>query len=199
MYIFIRLLGGVELINNIDPDKFSTLLDYVYENLKPNVFQKELSDNNKEISLEDLEKLIGIDNAAFIYLIKTSSYILKRSLVFVQKPTKLHSALKEKLNICDANVECFVKLWIRATKPILNNLESPTVGTKEMTNVAWKLKVELSSDKQLKQKYALGELQIFKNDENTINLEMNHEELYNFYNQMENIQLELDNLKKISQ
>lgn len=146
--------------------------------------------------MEELEKSIGLPNEQFALLAKTISYILKRSLIFVMKPTKLQTELKEILKLNENKIEIFMKTWISSTKPILDNLEGSDGVSKELENISWKLKVQLSSSAMKKEKTVLGQVQLKTTEQDPINLEMNHEEVLDFFNQLENIQTELDLLKK---
>lgn len=146
--------------------------------------------------MEELEKSIGLPNEQFALLAKTISYILKRSLIFVMKPTKLQTELKEILKLNENKIEIFMKTWILSTKPILDNLEGSDGVSKELEDISWKLKVQLSSSAMKKEKTVLGQVQLKTTEQDPINLEMNHEEVLDFFNQLENIQTELDLLKK---
>lgn len=146
--------------------------------------------------LEELEKLVRIDRTDFLLLIKTLSYILKRASTFIMKPTKLQQELKEKLNLQDNKIDVILKLWIKNMKPIFDNLEIDESGkSNELENVGWKLKVQLSSEAQQKEKTPIAQLQLVTTVGDPINLEVNHTELLSLYNQLESIQSELDSLR----
>lgn len=147
--------------------------------------------------MEELEKSIGLPNEQFALLAKTISYILKRSLIFIMKPTKLQTELKDVLKLNENKIEIFMKTWISSTKPILDNLEFNDGISNELEDISWKLKVQLSSSALKKEKTVLGQVQLNTTEKEPINLEMNHEEVLDFFNQLENIQTELDLLKKL--
>lgn len=151
-----------------------------------------------------LEKLVNIERADFLLLIKTLSYILKRASTFIMKPTKLQSELKEKLQLQDSKIDVIMKLWIQNMKPILDNLENKDEPGQcnQLEHIGWKLKLQLSSEPQQKEKIPIAQLQLHTSVDNVnsrsgepINLEMNHAELLDLYNQIENIQTEIDTLR----
>lgn len=151
-----------------------------------------------------LEQLVQIDRADFLLLIKTLSYILKRASMFIMKPTKLQSELKEKLQLYDSKIDVIMKLWIKNMKPILDNLENKDEPgqSNQLEHVGWKLKLQLSSEPQQKEKIPIAQLQLHTSDDNVnsrsgepINFEMNHAEVLELYNQIDAIQNELDSLR----
>lgn len=151
-----------------------------------------------------LEKLVQIDRADFLLLIKTLSYILKRASTFIMKPSKLQSELKERLELDDNKIDVIMKLWLTNMKPILDNLEvkDEPGQSNQLEKIGWKMKVELASEAQQKEKKPIAQLQLHTTVDNVnsgkreaINFEMNHFEVLDMYNQMEAIQNELDSLR----
>lgn len=152
-------------------------------------------DNDDDRGLEELELLVKVERQDFLLLIKTLSYILKRASTFIMKPTKLQQELKEKLQLDNNKIDVIMKLWIKNMKPILDNLETSKNGilqSNELENVAWDLKVQLSSEPQQKEKNPIAHLQLTLTNDEHINLEVNHIELCELYNQIEGVQNELD-------
>ena len=133
---------------------------------------------------------------------------MKRASTFIMKPTKLQSELREKLQLQDSKIDVIMKLWIKTMKPILDNLENkdePGAATNnELEHVGWKLKLQLSSEPQQKEKIPIGQIQLHTSVDNVnsrsgepINFEMNHAEVLEFYNQIDAIQNELDSLRNV--
>lgn len=120
------------------------------------------------------------------------------------KPSRLQSELKEKLQLDDNKIDVIMKLWIKNMKPILDNLEvkDEPGQSNQLEKVGWKLKVQVSSEAQQKEKTPIAQIQLHTTADNVakgkrepINFEMNHMELMDMYNQMESIQHELDALR----
>lgn len=91
-------------------------------------------------------------------------------------------------------------------KPILDNLESKheTGQSNQLNDIGWKMKLQISSEAQQKEKIPLAHVQFHINDrsensrqnhDDLIDFEMNHSEVLEMYNQMEAIQNELDALR----
>lgn len=156
--------------------------------------------------LEELEHMVKVERKEFLLLIKTLSYILKRTSTFLMKPTKLQSELKEKLHLNDAKVDAIMKIWVKNMKPLMDNMQAGAAEdggeedgehgkNNELICANWELKVQLSSQAVQKQKSVLGQLQLVTSHGEPTVLEMNHTELSQFYNQLESIQNELDALR----
>lgn len=184
-----RAREGIQIINKLNNDTFATVLEYVHKNMNPS------EEEEDQDTLEELEKLVGVPRPEFLLLIKTLSYILKRTSTFLLKPTKLQQELREKLKLEDEKIDGIIRLWIKNTKPILTNLHCGSMEAKEVTDVSWKLNLQISSNCQQKERTALACLQLKTGDGNDIDMEMNHSELLQLYNQIESIQNELDNFK----
>lgn len=120
------------------------------------------------------------------------------------KPSKLQSELKERLELDDNKIDVIMKLWLKNMKPILDNLEvkDEPGQSNQLEKIGWKMKVELASEAQQKEKKPIAQLQLHTTVDNVncgkrepINFEMNHFEVLDMYNQMEVIQNELDSLR----
>ncbi|XP_064539778.1 uncharacterized protein Vlet [Drosophila montana] len=146
-----------------------------------------------EYTLEELERLVGVPRADFLLLIKTFSYILRRISTFIIKPSHLQRELRDKLQLQDeAKIDAILRLWVRQTTPMLNNLASERYESNVIEDMAWKLNVEIASHCQQREKTALAVLQLKTGAGEDINFEMTQPELQQLFNQFEHIQSELD-------
>ncbi|XP_034105993.1 uncharacterized protein LOC133848979 [Drosophila sulfurigaster albostrigata] len=146
-----------------------------------------------EYTLEELERLVGVPRADFLLLIKTFSYILRRISTFIIKPSHLQRELREKLQLQDeAKIDAILRLWVRQTTPMMNNLASERYESNVIEDMAWKLNVEIASHCQQREKTALAVLQLKTGAGEDINFEMTQPELLQLFNQFEHIQSELD-------
>ncbi|XP_075158772.1 COMM domain containing 10 protein valette [Haematobia irritans] len=194
-----RAREGIKIINALPYNTFSTVLQYVHRQMVTtggggdSKGENVSSSAENENALEELERLVGVPRPDFLLLIKTFSYILRRTSTYIIKPSLLQSELRDKLKLEDeAKIDAIVRLWVRQTSPIMNNLARECYESNEISDVAWKLNVEISSHCQQRQKTALAVLQLKTGAGEDINLEMNHDELLQLYQQFECIQNELD-------
>ncbi|KAL9882165.1 COMM domain containing 10 protein valette isoform 2-T2 [Glossina fuscipes fuscipes] len=192
---------GIKIINSLPYATFSTVLQYVHRQMlsssqnaaETRSEQKSSAELENENALEELEHLVGIPRPDFLLLIKTFSYILRRINTYIIKPSLLQAELREKLKLQDdAKIDAIVRLWVRQTTPIMNNLADERYESNEIADVAWKLNVEISSHCQQREKSPLAILQLKTGAGEDITLEMNHAELSELYHQFECIQSELD-------
>ncbi|XP_022215037.2 uncharacterized protein LOC111069329 [Drosophila obscura] len=212
-----RAREGIKIINSLPYDIFNTVLWYTHRQMSPStaaaaptstvgtsVTTTERADSNAEdttptssnepeYTLEELERLVGVPRADFLLLIKTFSYILRRISTFIIKPSLLQRELREKLQLEDeAKIDAILRLWVRETTPIMENLASPRYESNVVEDVAWKLHVEVSSHCQQRDRTPIGVLQLRTAAGEDISSEMTHPELLQLYNQFEQIQAELD-------
>lgn len=196
-----RATDGVKIINQLDDEVFTTVINYVHKNMNPSG----TPDTDDDGGLEKLEQIVKIERTDFLLLIKTLSYILKRASTFILKPTKLQSELKEKLDLHDSKIDVIMKIWVKNTKPILDNLELEDGQSNQLEHIGWKMKLQLSSEAQQKEKIPLALVQLHTTKDNVnsasgepITMEMNHVEVLDLYNAIEAIQVELDALKNVT-
>uniref|UniRef100_T1PIU4 HCaRG protein n=1 Tax=Musca domestica TaxID=7370 RepID=T1PIU4_MUSDO len=194
-----RAREGIKIINSLPYNTFSTVLQYVHRQMLTTLAGGDSKGENasstaeNENALEELERLVGVPRPDFLLLIKTFSYILRRTSTYIIKPSLLQAELRDKLQLQDeAKIDAIVRLWVRQTTPIMNNLARDCYESNEIADVAWKLNVEISSHCQQREKTALAVLQLKTGAGEDINLEMNHDELLQLYQQFECIQNELD-------
>lgn len=153
--------------------------------------------NDDDNALEELERLVGIPREQFLLLIKTFSYILRRIGTYLIRPLLLQKELRETLHLNDElKIAAIVRLWNRDTAPMLQDLANRPYEYHQVTDVSWKLNVEISSQCQQRQKKALAMLQLRTGAGDDLNLEMDHCALQQLYRQLEEVQGELDSLAR---
>lgn len=216
-----RAAEGIKIINRLDADIFTTVINYVHKNMSSpdgggsvsaasSASDHHPQDDDDDQGLEELERMVAVERQEFLLLIKTLSYILKRASTFIMRPVKMQQELRDKLHLQEPKIDAIMKLWIKNIKPILDNTEdvfvtsvqsemgttTTTTGTSnELAQLGWKLKMQLSSEAQQKEKIPIAQLQLNTTAGRPINLEMNHAEVLSLYNQLEIIQGELDSLR----
>lgn len=146
--------------------------------------------------LEKLEQECGLEKTEYNYALKSTTYIMKRALNFLMKPSVLQENIRSQLKFDTSKSDIFVKLWILATKQILEQLESPDVKPNDFIDVSSKVKLQISSEQQQKEKKSLGHIQIKSNDQIKVDFLLSHAECADLFDEFEKIQIELDALKK---
>ncbi|XP_053693490.1 COMM domain-containing protein 10 [Sabethes cyaneus] len=191
------LTRGAAVCNErLSDECFSTIVEYLFKTID------NTADNVVEYAEDDLTNIhqesSQLSEKEFQLVLQTLTYLVKRSLKFMLKPSALQGDLQRELALDDTKCNIFVKYWIQSTKIILDSLELKQDGSSvgksnQLEDVSWKVRAQLSSEPRQKDKLALGQLEL-KTTSKTINLELNSDEIVKFYEQLERIQVELDAL-----
>lgn len=123
------------------------------------------------------------------------------------KPTDLSRDLVD-LGFSEEKADTFVRHWTtHSLKPILSRLdcgdeaESNDVDINELTDLSWRLDVELVSsgvNRKLRKKAPIGTINLQINRESTTDLQLEHSGLSQLFNALEEIQLEMDSIRTAS-
>lgn len=167
----------LECIANVDgslnDDQFREILDLMDPKKSPAI-------------LEKYEKLHT----------KTMSFLIKRSQLFIMKPTKLTEDLLD-LGFSESKTGIFVKQYTDTLKPILNRLESDTGEVNELKDLSWKLEVELVSsglNRKQRTKAPIGQINLDTTC-GTDSLQLDHKGLSELFDALEDMQSEVDSMK----
>lgn len=103
------------------------------------------------------------------------------------------------LGINEDKVNIIVEAWTTHAKDVIQKLARRTLAPNQLSDINWRLNLEMANMGRSKMKLpnAMFELKITQDDaqkKEKIHLEFSHDELYAFYNQLETIQKQLDNL-----
>lgn len=129
---------------------------------------------------------------------KTVSFLIKRSQLFIMSPTKLTDDLLE-LGFDEAKAKVFVSQWTKSLKPVMQRLEADDNADEatinELERVSWKLDVELvSSNRKQRTKKPMGEIGLEMNTGSECLL-LDHRGLSQLFDALEDIQAEMGALK----
>lgn len=126
--------------------------------------------------------------------IKTITYVLRRLMLFIASPETILDDLTQKLQMNNDKAEILINsFWMVQTKSVVDSLNTD----KELVDVQWNLKVDLSSSTQQKSRVPVGILRLKTGvSSKNVNLEMGTEDLINLFRTLENVQDELDLLNK---
>lgn len=181
-----KLLTGVSICNSLETENYRKLLEFGYLNAFG-------TDDEKEKKLEELQNIESLLQMGkqLNLAIKTVTYLL-RLMLFIASPDIILLDLTEKLQMEKEKSELLIKYWMSKTKSVLDGV----CPEKELVDVQWDMKVELSSSTQQKSKTPIGILRLKTADTKKLNLEMNTDEIVTLFDALENVQEELDLLKQ---
>ncbi|CAB3244527.1 unnamed protein product [Arctia plantaginis] len=181
------LTKGLASINNIDETRFEQFLRRIVAKLK--LQDVEIFTEEERLKLE---KIFNVNQEQLIFSIKTLQYIFMKILKYIFMPNDLKIDLKT-IGLDDDKAESIVKVWSAETRSTLNDIGPLTNDQSDSLSFSWKLNAELSSDFRKKCKVPKAYLSLNKQD-NNVEMEMTHPELYSIFLQFESIQNTLDNL-----
>lgn len=191
IYVSCRLQECIQKINELQDETFQQILTFVYDF---KVIQS--PEISVEEALQDLQASTGLEDNILLMAIKTLSHVFKRALKYIMKPTRCQADLTKVLGFEEKKAEAFIKHWIRVQKPILDNLETESGQTNELQDITWNLEVDLSSEAREKEKTPVGVIQMKTLAGDFVVLKNDHSQLSKFFEQLEEVTQELDNLKK---
>lgn len=160
-------------------EQFQNIIDLI------NNFRKDLKEN-KNLEIDQLELPFEIDNQLLV--VKSTYYLLERLSLYVLKPSTLQKDLKSILNFDDSKSTILIKCYCNQTKVILSNNFERAEG------VTTNIKAKLSTEPEARSKSALGIVEIHSSGNKKLNLELKHSDLLEFFDQIESIQNELNEL-----
>lgn len=189
-----NLRKSIEIINSLDSAKFPLLLSRILQ--KFHIKDERTFTQEEE---DKLQKVLSLGSSAELQLvIETCEFIFHQAAYHSAKPGTLSDEL-QRLDLDESKVTAIVELWTGGGREVIAKLRQQTLAPRQLESVNWALNLQMSqaSVAKLVQPKAVFELKASSRanqDPEKIVLEFNHEELYNFYNQLERIQTQLDAL-----
>ncbi|XP_046839024.1 COMM domain-containing protein 10-like [Xenia sp. Carnegie-2017] len=169
-----RLKNGVSLINDLDAARFPLLLS--------RIIGKFTTKGEKIFSEDEHTKLCNafkVDSNNLQSILDTSVFILEQAAYHTAKPANLAQQLKN-IQLVDDKVEMFVNVWKNHGKNVNEELKQRSIAPKQLESVKWRLNLQMAEASR---------------ESDNLLLEFTHEELYSFYDQLEQIKSQLDALR----
>lgn len=188
-----QITKAIELINNIETDRFMLLIQRIVSKLHSTV---EYSFKPEE--LEKLEKSFGLTNENINLVIDILEFIFLQAAYEIAKPAYLLTSLI-KIKLSEEKSNCIVELWKENAKDILEKIrQNKTISNQRLKTIKWRLSLNLATDYKTKQKNptALFDFNVssqIKGDQ-SVQVEFNKEQLYDFFSKLEQIQMQIDAL-----
>ncbi|KAK3799074.1 hypothetical protein RRG08_051355 [Elysia crispata] len=184
---------AVMLINDMDVNRFPLLLSRILQKLH---LKEERTFSEEEE--EKLQTAFGFSSNDLDLVLETLEFILQQAAYHTAKPAVLGEQLKQ-LEMNDDKVEKIVEAWTNGARNLVQKLKERTVHPNQLEEVKWRLNLQMAQASQSKVKRPNALFQLSVRDDSSgkkenIRLEFTHEELYEFYNQLETIQKQLDSL-----
>jgi hypothetical protein len=182
---------AIIIINDLDSSKYSRILTRVLQRIhlkEERIFSEE--EEGK------LQSVFGLDIKDVQLLIEVTTFILEQAAYHLAKPDTLSKQLQS-LGLEEDKCSLFSQAWTSQSKSVIERLRNRTFYPKQLESVNWRLNLSMaqSSQSKLKQPNAQFELGV-RDGEITekVRMEFTHEELYQFFTQLESVQEQLDSL-----
>lgn len=192
-----QIRKAVQIINEIDIEKFPLLLERIALKI-----HSDTETSFKQEEIEKLEKGLSLTNENVLLVIEILEFIFLQSTYEVVKPQILAENLA-KINLNNEKLEIIVNTWKEHGKEIIEKIrQNKAIFSRRLTNVKWRLNIQMANNMKSKQKIpnALFEFNISGSssqpENETVQIEFNKEELYDFFLKLETIQKQIDSLSK---
>lgn len=183
---------AVDKINRIESPKYARILS--------RILQKIHLKDERPFSEEEEEKLQGVldlDSPDVTLVLETTSFIVEQAAYHLAKPTNLSQQLKN-IGLNEEKVALFEKSWTAQAKDVVERLRKKTLMPNQLQEVNWRLNLQMAQADRTKMKSPNAMFELVVSADNggrdKIQMEFSHEELYQFYGQLETIQSQLDSL-----
>ncbi|KAM6475479.1 COMM domain-containing protein 10 [Liasis olivaceus] len=188
-----RVRKAVTLINTLDTGRFSRLLSRILQKL-----HLKTESTFTEEEEEKLQAAFSIEKQDLHLVLETITFILEQAVYHNFKRTILQQQLQHS-NLNHDKVEVFATTWAAAGPEIVEKFRQRILSPHKLETVGWQLNLQMAQSMQAKQKSPQAVLELGVNNEDSKNVEkvfveFNHGELFEFYNKLETIQMQLDSL-----
>uniref|UniRef100_A0A673HS55 COMM domain-containing protein n=1 Tax=Sinocyclocheilus rhinocerous TaxID=307959 RepID=A0A673HS55_9TELE len=183
---------AVTHINSIDSSKFSRLLSRILQKLHLKVSNQD----EIEPDLNDLVLILSLYEC--VIRCKAEDFSLQ-AVYHNLKPASLRQQL-ENISVQPEKAEVFAQVWASAAPDVLQKIRLGIFAPNKLDLVGWQLNLQMatSARSRLKAPHAVLNLGLRTEDDTErlqdVFVEFNHQDLLDFYNQMEMIQTQLDSL-----
>lgn len=191
MFVLRSIKEAVIHINSIDSSKLSRLLTRILLKLH---LKEERSFSEEEE--EKLHSALSLEKQTLQLLLETLSFILEQAVYHNLKPASLRQQL-ENISVRPEQAEVFTQVWASAAPDVLENIRLGIFAPKKLDLVGWQLNLQMASSarSRLKAPHAVLNLGLrTEHDTEHVLVEFKHQDLLDFYSQMEMIQTQLDSL-----
>lgn len=190
----IQITKAVQLINGIETDRFMLLIQRIVSKVhstSEHAFKTE--------ELEKLEKSLDLTSENLNLVIDILEFIFLQAAYEIAKPAYLLSSLI-KIKLSEEKANCIAELWKENAKDLLEKIrQHKTISSQRLKSIKWRLNLNLATDFKTKQKTpsVLFDFNIdsqMMGRDQTVQVEFNKDQLYDFFSKLEQIQMQIDAL-----
>lgn len=180
----------VKLINRLEPKKFAQLSDRIIERLP-------LDDPQSLFTFDEKQKLLpvfGLQSSSDLTQLLTVSVSLWRQIAFHSlKPNVVAENLKQ-LGFSEDIASKAADIWTNAGQDLISRLKTYSGSqVSQLSEVNWTLCEDFASQNCAKINQPMAKVELVCSNER-LPLEMNHSQLVNFFDKLEEVQQRLDTI-----
>mmetsp|Transcript_379 Transcript_379/g.502 ORF Transcript_379/g.502 Transcript_379/m.502 type:complete len:207 (-) Transcript_379:1202-1822(-) len=191
-----KFKAAIQLMNEVEESKFPLLLNRIIKKLHSKKEQP-FSEEEKE----QLVDVLGLNLSQLNSILDSCAFIFEQAAYYTLHPNRLARQLHE-AELNETQCIAFQKVWKAEGNNFISELKEQSLVPKVMDTVKYQLHLQMAQSNlsRLKEPTALFELTLNDTDpENDIapekvRVEFTHEQLFAFYQQLEQIQGQLDSL-----
>eukprot|EP01104_Vermistella_antarctica_P003855 TRINITY_DN1419_c0_g5_i1.p1 TRINITY_DN1419_c0_g5~~TRINITY_DN1419_c0_g5_i1.p1 ORF type:complete len:210 (-),score=56.82 TRINITY_DN1419_c0_g5_i1:133-762(-) len=191
--------ASISLMNQVADTRFRLLLRRVVEKL--HLKEESAFTPDEEAKLCEVLSLSEQDLGS---VLDAASFILQQTAYYAATAKRLQGDLR-KAGLDSEHTQVFCVVWQQARKDVLELLSTRSVVPQKLGDVSWQLhlKIGQGSLSRVKEPIALFQLGLDNTDvtgddktkkRDQVTVEFTHEQLLSFYDQLETIQTQLDNV-----
>ncbi|XP_062516902.1 COMM domain-containing protein 10-like [Corticium candelabrum] len=185
---------AASLISGLDDSKFSLLVTRIVQKLH-------LRDERNFTEEEEakLRAVFGLEAKDLELVLETVSFFLEQAAYHNAKASVLMQQLQN-VHLSEAKAGVIVKIWTANMKDVVEKLKQRSFYPKQLEEVNWRLNLEMAQASKSKMKVpnAMFEFVISGSQQDMkserVRMEFTHDELFEFYQQLETVQQQLDSL-----
>ncbi|XP_060065538.1 COMM domain-containing protein 10-like [Ylistrum balloti] len=184
---------AVTSINALESSKFPLLLTRITQKL--HLKDDRTFSEDEESKLQDA---LGLTAGDLELVLQTLEFFLQQAAYHAAKPAVFTQQLQQ-LDMDEDKVKTVVEAWTSSGREVVQRLRQRTLNPKQLEDINWRLNLQMAQSTQLKMKMPNAMFELGVKNENTdkqekIKMEFTHDELYQFYTQLEMVQKQLDSL-----
>jgi len=187
-----NLKRAIQLINDLDTARFGKLLQRIIQKIH-------LRDERSftEAEEEKLQTAFQLNTDEIEAVLETLAFILEQAAYHSAKPAVVQQQL-ESIELSEEKITAIVDLWTEHGATVIANLRKRSVAPKQLDSIKWRLNLQMAEKNRAAMKstsaiFELG-LKSSSSEDEKIQIEFTHDELYDFFNKLETIQGQLDAL-----
>lgn len=193
------LTSAISILNKIESGKFPLLLSRIISRYHSPEYTNYFSPNE----IIKLETSLGIDRIQVQLVIDTIKFVIDKASYSALKPATLANELME-IGLEEERAGVCAQAWGNNGKSVIERLKKEPFCPSQLEDVHWRLNLQLAQTDLTRQKIpnAIFEFQISDSStvpgggssERNVTTEFTKDELYSFFNELEKIQAQLDQL-----